>query len=299
MIAIPGFEVIGVLHRGVQSLVCRAVPAGNRVPVILKVLTGTPSPGEVARFRREYEITRRIRHPGIAHALELLQRSGHLAMVLEDINGRALNTHLHDGTVAGLTDFFDIAVQACDALEAIHGHRIVHKDLTPANLVWCAADRRLQIIDFGLCSELGLDAETPQIPTLLEGTLAYISPEQTGRMNRYVDYRSDYYSLGVTFYELLSGRRPFESTDAMELVHCHIAREPEWTAAALHHAPPPLIAVLRRLMQKNAEDRYQTISGLRHDLQMCRSLVRDGHTDGLGAIGLHDRRGVFEIPQKL
>jgi serine/threonine protein kinase len=150
---------------------------------------------------------------------------------------------------------------------------VIHKDINPSNLVWNGERRLLQLIDFGIACELPHESQGIVNPHALEGTLRYMAPEQTGRMNRRVDYRADFYALGATFYELLSGQAPFEARDEMELVHCHIARSPDWSHPALAGLPGSLLAIVQRLLEKNAEQRYQSVQGLRSDLEACRAVA--------------------------
>ncbi|HEY9302029.1 MAG TPA: AAA family ATPase, partial [Phormidium sp.] len=181
----------------------------------------------------------------------------------------------------------------------IHKANIIHKDINPSNIVYNPQTKQLKIIDFGISTQLTRETPILKNPNVLEGTLAYISPEQTGRMNRALDYRTDFYSLGVTFYELLTGKLPFETEDALELVHCHIARQP----VPPHEIEPqiPLIVsqIVSKLMAKNAENRYQTAWGIKQDLERC--LVQLQETDSIEEfdLGTRDITDRFLIPEKL
>ncbi|WP_394779967.1 serine/threonine protein kinase, partial [Undibacterium sp.] len=301
------YDITERLHTSERSLVYRASSVQFNTGVIVKIPNKeSPSFQEIAQFKREYAIARRCSHAGVVQPLALRQEAGRWTMIHEDIGGQSLNRLLREhwpqaGDTAvphgiALDDFFDIALQLCAALEVVHGNGIIHKDINPSNLVWNHAQRRLQLIDFGIASELGQETQRIDNPNMLEGTLRYMAPEQTGRMNRIVDYRADYYAVGATFYELLAGRPLFAATDAMELVHCHIARIPDWTLPELALLPPALLAVLQRLLEKNAEQRYQSLQGLQRDLELCRQLAREpAQTHGLAA-GLSDHSGKFLIP---
>ena len=215
----------------------RALDQRDQTRVILKCFSRShPSLQDIAQFKREYSIASALNHPNIVRPLALIHHEAHWLMVMEDVQGRALSQQPRPD----LASFYQIALQLCDALAVIHQTHIIHKDLNLANLIWNG--QRLQVIDFGVASELG--QEVPQIenPHVIEGTLAYMSPEQTGRMNRVVDYRSDFYSVGVCFYELLSGRTPFYASDALEMVHCHLARSPDWTI--LQSLPAQLLGIV-------------------------------------------------------
>ncbi|MEG4330015.1 serine/threonine-protein kinase PknK, partial [Microcoleus sp. herbarium5] len=196
-------------------------------------------------------------------------------------------------------EFLQIAIATTEILGQIHSANIIHKDINPSNIVYNPETEQLKIIDFGISTQLTRETPILKNPGLLEGTLAYISPEQTGRMNRTLDYRTDFYSLGVTFYELLTGKLPFDTEDALELVHCHIARQ----SVPPHEIKPevPLIVsqIVSKLMAKNAENRYQTAGGLKHDLDKC--LVQLQETDSIEefALATRDITDRFLIPEKL
>ncbi|MDJ0706286.1 MAG: AAA family ATPase [Leptolyngbyaceae cyanobacterium MO_188.B28] len=198
-----------------------------------------------------------------------------------------------------LNEFFPIAIQTADILNGLYRHRVIHKDFKPANLLIHPETKQIKLIDFSIASLLPRETQEIQNPSGLEGTLAYISPEQTGRMNRGIDYRTDFYSLGVTFYELLTGQVPFLSNDPMELVHSHIAIQPVPVHSLNPNIPASLSDIVEKLMAKNAEDRYQTALGLKHDLETCLRQWR-----GTGAIapfelGQKDISNYFSISEKL
>ncbi len=308
MAAVYDYEIIERLHVSARSLVYRALSLPDRIPVIVKILNNHfPSFQEVVQFKREYAIAQHCQHPGVARPLALLQDAGRWTMILQDIGGRSLDKVLAEQndpsilTALPLTDFFDMALQLCAALSAVHGSAVIHKDINPSNLIWDAAQRRLQLIDFGIASELGQEVPGLDHPNMLEGTLRYMAPEQTGRMNRIVDYRADYYALGATLYELLSGQPLFAAVDPMELVHCHIARAPDWSLPSLQSLPGPLLEVVQRLLEKNAEQRYQSLHGLKTDLALCRVLAQSPAPLWSHSLstGLLDHSGKFLIPQKL
>ncbi len=197
-----------------------------------------------------------------------------------------------------VSDFLPLAIQIADALGQIHTTNIIHKDINPANIVWNKATNQLKIIDFSIASRLPRENPTLKNPEQLEGTLAYISPEQTGRMNRALDYRTDLYSLGVTFYELLTGKVPFESDSALELVHCHIAKTPVPVSEINPDVPPIISDIVMKLMAKNVEDRYQSAFGIKADLQECKlQFVKTTHIEFF-LIAQKDFSGKLQIPQK-
>lgn len=295
-------EIIKQLHSGGRSRVYRARAADGTALIVKKPNQQFPSFQQLAQFKREYAIARRCRHPGVVHPLALQLHGGCWTMLQEDSGGEALDQVLRTQLAArrtpaqpalALEDFFDIALQLCAALEAVHRHGVIHKDINPSNLVWNADRRLLQLTDFGIACELPYESHGIVNLQALEGTLRYMAPEQTGRMNRRVDWRADFYALGATFYELLAGQAPFEAGDAMELVHCHIARSPDWSHPALANLPGQLLPIIQRLLEKNADQRYQSLQGLRSDLEACRA------DKPAQALKLSDHNGRFLVPQTL
>src|SRR5271168_2446440 len=195
--------------------------------------------------------------------------------------------------------FLRIAVPLATAIGRLHGRGLVHKDLKPANILVETASGSVWLTGFGIASRLPRERQAPAPPEVIAGTLAYMAPEQTGRMNRSVDSRSDLYALGVTFYEMLTGQLPFTAADPMEWVHCHIARQPLPPGERVAGLPGPLSAIVMKLLAKIAEERYQTASGLEADLQRC---LREWEThDRIDPfpLGAHEPSDRLLIPEKL
>ena len=187
---------------------------------------------------------------------------------MEDFGGISLQQYLQTHSLS-LVEILAIAVQLSDILHELCQHHIVHKDIKPANLLIHPDSKQIQLIDFSIASLLPKETKEIQNPNGLEGTLAYLAPEQTGRMNRGIDYRTDFYALGVTLYECLTGELPVTSDNSLELVHCHIAKPPVSPNQINTGIPEQVSAIVLKLMAKNAEDRYQNALGLRHDLEKC------------------------------
>ncbi|EDN71807.1 Serine/threonine protein kinase [Beggiatoa sp. SS] len=184
-----------------------------------------PTSAELTRYRQESEITHDLDLAGVIKVYGIEKYQNTLVIILEDFGGESLKQLMANRPLT-VKEFLPLAIQIADSLGNIHAANIIHKDINPSNLVWEPVSKQLKIIDFGIASRLPRENHTLKSPEQLEGTLAYLSPEQTGRINRSMDYRTDLYSLGVTCYELLTGKVPFESKDAMELVHCHLAKIP-------------------------------------------------------------------------
>jgi predicted ATPase/signal transduction histidine kinase/serine/threonine protein kinase len=203
------------------------------------------------------------------------------------------------GRELDISSFLSLAIQIADTLGQIHAINVIHKDINPSNIVWNQYSNQLKIIDFGIATRLPRENPSLKNPEHLEGTLAYISPEQTGRMNRSLDYRTDLYSLGITFYELLTGQLPFNSKVPLELVHSHIARIP-LTPNQLNPDIPAIISnIIMKLMAKNAEDRYQSAFGLKWDLEKCQQQLKIQNQIEPFELAQQDVAGHFKIPQIL
>ncbi|MEH1791061.1 MAG: AAA family ATPase [Nostoc sp.] len=266
---IAGYRTIEQLYSGSRTQVYRAIRECDRLPVVIKLLKREyPTFSELVQFCNQYAIANNLDIPGIIkpHSLEP-DRNGY-ALVMEDFGGISLRQFTQGKTLT-LEQFLPIALQLLDTLHQLHQQRVIHKDIKPANILIHPDTKEIKLIDFSIASLLPRETQEIQSPNGLEGTLAYLSPEQTGRMNRGIDYRSDFYSLGVTFFELLSGQLPFESHDPMELLHCHIAKLPPLVCDFNPDLPLMLGEMIRKLMAKNAEDRYQSAMGLKHDLVTC------------------------------
>ncbi|MBF0237519.1 MAG: AAA family ATPase [SAR324 cluster bacterium] len=295
---LAGYQVKEILYDGLNSIIYRGFRDRDQAPVILKTLKKEfPSLHELARFKHEYEIIKdKIKGTIQAYALE--KQGNQLVIVLEDIGGLSVRQMLKNGPLPVL-DFLNLAVKITDSLAHIHHHQIVHKDINPSNIVINAKTGAVEFIDFGISSVLSREDQRLENVNALEGTLAYISPEQTGRMNRSVDWRSDFYSLGVTFHEMLSGELPFPQTDPLEVIHCHIAKQPPALADKFQHIPLPVSQIIQKLLSKLVEDRYQSAYGLKHDLEHClQSLETSGRMEPI-VLGAKDVSNRFQIPQKL
>ncbi|MHC5780048.1 serine/threonine protein kinase, partial [Nostoc sp.] len=201
------------------------------VALVVKMLKlDYPSPQELTRYRQEYKITRSLKLEGVIKAYSQQDYQRTLVILLEDFGGESLEQWIHKRPdifcPMPLSTFLGIAIAMSDILGRIHAANVIHKDINPGNIVLNLDTGVVKIIDFGIATQFNRTNPTFKNPDVLEGTLPYLSPEQTGRMNRLLDYRSDFYSLGVTFYELLTGHLPFSTRDILELVHCHIAKQP-------------------------------------------------------------------------
>jgi predicted ATPase/signal transduction histidine kinase len=292
----PGYELREILHESPRTLVYRALHPTLHQPVVLKLAhPHTADPATNGRLQREYQIISNL-PPGALQAHELLTYNQAPILILQDINGRSLRQQLNNQPLPPTT-FLPLAIAICQQLILIHQQHLIHKDLNPANIIWNPQTNQVQIIDFGLSTTLA--QEIPEARQTFEGTLPYISPEQTGRINRTIDYRTDFYALGVTFYQLLTGILPFQADDPLELIHAHIARQPQPPHILQPAIPLPLSAIILRLMAKNAEDRYQSAYGLKADLEWCYQQWQENGRIPPLTLGQHDIASQFQLPQKL
>lgn len=293
------YKFFGKLYESANSLVFRGERRRDGLPVILKCLKHDfPRPSELVRHQREYEITASIDHPAVIRVLEQFHHDGVPVMALEDFGGTSLAARMATRPLEP-SEALRLGIRIAEALAGIHERHIIHKDINPGNIVYEPSTDTLKIIDFGIATRLAQQTTLFTNLEQLEGTVAYISPEQTGRMNRALDYRTDFYSLGVTLYEMLGGRLPFLGDDIHKLVHSHIALHPpplhEFNAAV----PPLLSAIVAKLMAKRAEDRYASGWGVVADLRACLDALERGESSPTFPLAQHDAPIRLEIPQKL
>ncbi|AFY81314.1 trifunctional serine/threonine-protein kinase/ATP-binding protein/sensor histidine kinase [Oscillatoria acuminata] len=305
--SLPGYEITEELYRGTRTLVYRGIRRDDHQPVVIKILRNLyPNFNEIVQFRNQYTIAKSLNFPNIIKPLSLKFHQNRYLLVMEDFGGISLSNYFKFSSTIGaeihkcsITEFLKIGIQISEILHYLYQTKIIHKDIKPANILINPDSKEVKLIDFSISSLLPRETQEIQNTSELEGTLAYLSPEQTGRMNRGIDYRSDFYSLGVTCYELLTGQLPFVSEDAMELVHCHLAKQP----IPIHEINPQIPLVLSemvmKMMAKNAENRYQSALGIKHDLEECLAqLEQKGHIEYF-KIGQQDISDRFIIPEKL
>lgn len=299
MIILPGYKVIEILYDSDQTKICRGVRISDSKRVVLKILNSkNPSSDEIAQFKREYELISALTIEGVIGAYGLEKLHNTYVMVLEDFDGKSLNLMISERRFR-LDEILSIAIQISDILGRIHKHDIMHKDINPSNILWNPPTNIVKLIDFGISATIPKENPAPRPVNALEGTLNYMSPEQTGRMNRAVDYRTDFYSLGVTLYETLTGELPFQSSDLMSLIHFHIAKQPIPPCERSAAIPKAISDITMKLLSKTAEDRYQSAFGLGSDLKICRKQLEATGVITPFEIGRHDITGLLQIPQKL
>ncbi|WP_414515009.1 AAA family ATPase [Nostoc sp. PCC 9305] len=304
LVNIPRYKVSEELYNGSRTIVYRGYRETDSLPVVIKLLKNPhPSFSELLSFRNQYTIAKNLNSPLIVQTYSLEPYHNAYALVMEDFGGISLKnyfTSVETQYISSLKEFLEIAIALCNTLDVLYRERIIHKDIKPSNILINPETKQIKLIDFSIASLLPRETQTLINPNGLEGTLAYISPEQTGRMNRGIDYRSDFYSLGVTFYELLAGKLPFESKDPMELVHCHIAKNPpNLSEIKGRKIPQVLCDIVMKLMAKNAESRYQSALGLKLDLEKCLYQLQVSGEIQSFEIAQRDVCDRFIIPDKL
>jgi predicted ATPase/signal transduction histidine kinase len=256
-----------------------------------------PSPESINRLAHEHGLKDYIDGAWAVRPLELIRACGRTMLLVEYPGGERLDRLIRSPMEVGL--FLQLAVALSAALKRLHGRGLIHKDIKPANLIVNSATGQVWLTGFGVATRLPRERQAPEPPEFIAGTLAYMAPEQTGRVNRSIDSRSDLYSLGVTLYEMLTGTLPFTASDPMEWVHCHIARQPAIPSERLRNIPTAVSAITMKLLSKTVEERYQTAAGVERDLRRCLS---EWETQGRVqdfAPGAHDTPDRLMIPEKL
>src|SRR6266851_3930849 len=296
----PSGYMLEPLREGADSTLYRGRQRGNPSSVLAIALSAEqPSPQSLRRLEHEYSLAAELDPAWAAKPLALTRHEGRTILLLNDPGGEPLDGILEQDQKQPLelTRFLHIAIGLAKALGQVHRHGLIHKDIKPANVLVDGAGNAW-LTGFGIASRLLRERQSPIPPETIAGTLAYMAPEQTGRMNRSTDARSDLYSLGVTLYQMLTGALPFAAADPLEWVHCHIARQPI-PPVDCAVVPDPLSAITMKLLAKNAEERYQTASGLEADLRRCLAEWEShGRIDPF-PLGAHDSSDRLLIPEKL
>ncbi|MEG4307360.1 AAA family ATPase [Microcoleus sp. D3_18a_C4] len=263
------YQIHSTLHEGIETIIYRGKIPTHQDTTVLKILKAEyPTLDAITRIKHEYRIRQHLDHPGLVKVLSLETFDNRLGLLLEDFDGESLDRLLSRQKLEVIT-CLRLGIQLIKALEYLHLQKIIHKDIKPSNIIINSETGIIKLTDFGIASRLS--KENPQINNInsIVGTFAYMSPEQTGRMNRTLDYRTDFYSIGITLYEMLTGQLPFMSNDPLEIVYSHIASQAILPEQIKSDIPPAISQIVMKLMAKNAENRYQTAGGLLADLENC------------------------------
>lgn len=296
MIAIDKYQILETISENYGKSVYRCRDGISQETYILKVLKSEfAGQEEVMRFKQEYKMLKELSESdqGVIKPFKLEEQNGFYFMVLEDIHGRSLKRIMADERL-DLDTILKFTIKLVEILGAIHEQNVIHKDIKPSNIVWNREQDVVQVIDFELAVKLTKEKQEFQNSGVMEGSLLYISPEQTGRMNRNVDYRTDYYSLGVCLYEMVTGIKPFESEEMLEQIYSIIAKEAIAPVTVTGgKISKSLSAIIMKLMEKSSEDRYRSAYGIKADLQKCLAGQEDFE------IGKEDRLNIFQIPETI
>ncbi|MEM7179837.1 MAG: AAA family ATPase [Spirochaetota bacterium] len=301
------YQIIEEIFSNEKTIINRAFYKVDSKPVIIKTFARAyPSIEDVVVFKHEYDIVEGLTLSGVIKIFSYEEDDSNIALIMEDDSGVSLSSFLKENTI-DLVSFLKMAVSLADTLAEIHQKGVIHKDIKPGNIIVippyppyaASGEANVKITDFGIATKLSKENFNIANPNTLQGTLSYLSPEQTGRMNRSVDYRTDIYSLGVTFYQIVTGLLPFISNDVMEIVYSHIARVAEPPDSVNPNVPGMLSKIIMKMMAKRAEDRYQSCYGLKYDLETClHEYLKNGDWPEL-EIATRDRSTNFQIPEKL
>lgn len=296
---IPGYKIRSQLFTNEAITVFRGERLQDNSPVILKIHNSEfPENTDIARLKHEYEVMNDIKQPGVMRVIGLEKVEHRYLLVLEDIpNTLTLREAIQNGKM-NLDVFFKMAIQISRILLELHNAHIIHKDINPNNIIMTDNGENVKLIDFSISSRLLHQRQDVVSPEAIEATYAYMSPEQTGRMNCTIDQRTDLYSLGVTFYEVLTGQLPFQTDIVAEWLYLHMVKQPTPPYEINSKIPEMLSKLVMKLLSKSPEDRYATAYGLIADLERIQKDWKE-HLETTFALGEHDHTSYFQIPQKL
>lgn len=296
---IGNYSLLEKIKESKNSIVYKAVRGKDNRKVVAKFISARePSSSEISRFLHEYQTIKNLDLDGTIKTYDIIRHEGSIVLILEDFEAISLKEFMKQEYIK-LEKFFEISTKLAEILGELHKKGIIHRDLKPDNILISESTGVIKISDFGISQVITHENEEIYHPDVIEGTLRYISPEQTGRMNRAIDYRTDLYSLGIVYYEILTGRTPFESNEPIELIHSHIAREPVSPQELNHSLPKVLSDIILMLLSKAAEERYQNAHGLFHDLNHCWEQYQKHASIQEFELGKKDISLKFNIPQML
>ncbi|MFW6428741.1 MAG: diguanylate cyclase [Desulfosalsimonas sp.] len=295
---IPGYLISGLIEETQYSAVYRGQKKDTGRPVVVKTIKAVvPERSEIARVRREYELLRKLDIEGVVKVIEIIDAGDTLALVMEDFGGVSLKRL--SGEPFEIRRFLGFAARLARTLDELHSHNISHCDIKPGNILYNDNTDELKLTDFGTAADFTFSDEQIHNHRVIEGTLAYMSPEQTGRMNCDVDYRTDFYSLGAAFYEMLTGTPPFNPAESMEIIHAHIARKPVPPHIIRPGVPEAVSNIVMKLLKKRPQERYQSGSGLAADLEECQRQLEAAGTIEVFEPGKRDFSLKFTMPREL
>src|SRR5258708_7343384 len=293
---------LDTLNKEGEFVLCRGHPRTGTRPhppslLVLMLRSEHPRPESIRMMQHEHSLRAELDPAWAVRPIELMQHEGRTVLVLEDSGGEPLDLLLETGLELG--QFLRVGIALCAAVRQLHGRGLIHKDLKPANVLIEPSTGQVWLTGFGIASRLPRERQSAEPPEFIAGTLPYMAPEQTGRMNRSIDSRSDLYALGVTLYEMLTANLPFKASEPIEWVHCHIAKQPLAPAERRKDVPHSISGIIMKLLAKTAEERYQTAAGLESDLRRCLAEWDCEQRIGEFLFGEHDTPDRLLIPEKL
>ena len=293
---LAGYTIGIKIFESDRSVIFRTKIVADQPQVILKLLKNRfPEPKEIENFQREFEITQRVGFEGTIRTYGIKKHKNSLVLILEDIGGESLDRVIPKNGFS-LEAWFKLSIKLCKILEHIHSIQLIHNAINPANIIVNKNLKQIKISDFG--SSIWLKESASKADRLELSYLPYISPEQTGRTSRAIDFRSDYYSLGITLYESLTGTLPFHAKEPLEWIHCHNAKNPIPPHIYDNKIPKPVSDILMRLLAKSSDERYQSTFSLVEDLEQCRLKIKKDGTIEPFEIAQLDSVNRFEISQR-
>ena len=298
---LSGYQVLHENYSSASTKVYKAQRSSDGLPVILKVLQDDHfTAKQLSRYKQEYDISKSIQSDSVIKPYKFEVDSNRCVIIFEYFSGKTLADYVAHHQLS-LFQKLRLGSKIAEGLAEIHESSVIHKDINPGNIVINESMDQLKIIDFSHSSLLPKEQLGLVYPSSLDGTLLYIAPEQTGRMNRMVDYRADFYSLGVTLYELFVGKVPFEADDPIELVHCHIAKLPTPPIEKNGETPKVVSDIIMKLLSKTAEERYHTGWGIKADFDKCLELLSGSSNDQIAVfdIAAEDVPNRFQLAEKL
>lgn len=300
MFHIPGYNVGQKIYEGKKIVIYNGLRLNDGAPVFLKLLhTKYPDLSDVAKLKNEYELNKKIHSNHVIKIYSMENYEKTPILILEDFGGETLHKILNRHRKFNLMDFVSIAIELSQALIDIYNSKIIHKVICPNNIMINMESKIVKLVDFANASLFSQEQDTIDIPTDWQSMLDYISPEQTGRMNHEIDYRTDFYSLGVVFYQMLTGFLPFRAEDKLGLIHCHLAMQPISPHESNSDIPKAISDIIMKLMEKMPENRYQSAIGLKWDLQKCKESLKTTGSIAHFKIGQRDISDLFKISNKL
>jgi len=297
--SINDYTINDMIAEGKHTIIYRARRKNDNTSVVIKLLKSEDSLLKNAkRLSHEFDLLSKLKTHRVVKAYDLVPIQNSLLMVMEDLQGSSPMDQLIEKEWT-LTQKLDLAIEIATAIGDIHHQHIIHKDVKPQNILVKPETHEIKIIDFGIASQLSREVQQALMPEQIEGSIAYVSPEQTGRMNRPVDYRSDIYSLGVTLYQLFTHKLPFEANTPLELIHLHIAQQPIPPNEMDSTIPKVVSDIILKCMSKEAEHRYHSAFGLKYDLEMCRKQLSKNNSIPYFPLGKQDVYDHFHEPEKI